>query len=102
MPAAYDHGFGLCLRHTACAFAAIALRYAAFYNGFANEVVVNLNHLKFTSCHYECQLQPLKVHIRQPRLPTQTALSSHPTTTVANSNRLEFTSDNYCCQLEPL
>lgn len=56
MPAAYDHGFGLCLRHTACAFAAIALRYAAFYNGFTNEVVVNLNQLKLSL-----------------RMPTQTA-----------------------------
>lgn len=73
MPAAYDHGFGLCLRHTACAFAAIALRYAAFYNGFANEVVVNLNHLKFASDNHEYQLKPLRVRIRQPRMTTRTA-----------------------------
>ena len=51
-----------------------------------------MNRLEFTSDTHGCRVEPLEVHIRRPRMPTQTAWSSHPTTTYAELDRLGYIS----------
>ena len=62
----------------------------------------NSNHLEFTFDTHGCQLKPLGVHIRHPRMLSRTAWSSHSTPMDAESNRLKFTFDAHGCQLKSL